>query len=301
MTRTLIVGDVHGMTSELEALLLEVDLRRGDHLVFVGDLVDKGPDSPGTVRFCRRLRETGQRVTLVEGNHEEKHRRFRRTLAADRANAMKMTGAEEMLAITEALSSEDVAFLESAVPFFELPEHKGLVVHGGILPTMTVLPNPAWRAAGSKEEREQVQRLLRTRYVRGRPETKLTIEYTFALDQEQTKARVAKFGPDLDSVSSQVVHRSTRPAGAFVPLGQEGPGDPFWAEIYDGRFGHTFFGHTPFPKAVASVQSFPHASGLDLGCVFGGRLATAILEADCDPMFRSVPARAAFATSLWSE
>jgi hypothetical protein len=292
------------MTSELEALLLEVDLRRDDHLVFVGDLLDKGPDSPGTVRFCRHLRETDQRVTLIEGNHEEKHRRFRRTLAADRANAMKMTGAEEMLAITEALSTEDVVFLESAVPFFELPEHKALVVHGGILPTMTALPNPAWRTTGSKEEREQVQRLLRTRHVRGRPETKVTIEYTLTADEDQIDETIAQYGLGAVGIvggSATLVRRSTRPAGAFVALGEERPGDPFWAEVYDGRFSHVFFGHTPFPKAESSVQSFPHASGLDLGCVFGGRLATAILEADCDPMFWSVPARTAFATSLWSE
>jgi hypothetical protein len=69
-----IVGDIHG---ELEALLkllhrLGCDpdaLRSRRPVVFVGDLVDRGPDSPGVVAVVRRLVEAGL-AHCVAGNHE---------------------------------------------------------------------------------------------------------------------------------------------------------------------------------------------------------------------------------------
>ncbi|HEX8909086.1 MAG TPA: metallophosphoesterase, partial [Anaeromyxobacteraceae bacterium] len=55
--RTIVVGDVHGCLEELDELLRLVELRPGfDRLVFVGDLLDRGPDSLGVVRRARELR-----------------------------------------------------------------------------------------------------------------------------------------------------------------------------------------------------------------------------------------------------
>ncbi|MCK6503441.1 metallophosphoesterase [Myxococcota bacterium] len=69
-----LVGDVHG---ELEALRALIGRLGGDPdtgrlqrpLVFLGDLVDRGPDSPGVVRLVRRLCQAGQ-AFCVAGNHE---------------------------------------------------------------------------------------------------------------------------------------------------------------------------------------------------------------------------------------
>ncbi len=58
MTRTIIIGDVHGMLRELESLLGRLQPTPGDTAVFVGDLVDKGPDSVGVVRRVRELADT---------------------------------------------------------------------------------------------------------------------------------------------------------------------------------------------------------------------------------------------------
>ncbi|PIG79664.1 aflYe/ orf/ Ser -Thr protein phosphatase family protein [Aspergillus arachidicola] len=65
--RLVIVGDVHGMKKSLDALLEKVnfDKRNGDHLIFVGDLVNKGPDSPGVID---RAVELG--ASAVRGNHD---------------------------------------------------------------------------------------------------------------------------------------------------------------------------------------------------------------------------------------
>ncbi|KAJ5938966.1 Metallo-dependent phosphatase [Penicillium verhagenii] len=65
--RLVIIGDVHGMRKSLEALLEKVDFdkRKGDHLILVGDLVNKGPDSPGVVDLAIKLG-----ASAVRGNHE---------------------------------------------------------------------------------------------------------------------------------------------------------------------------------------------------------------------------------------
>ena len=69
-----IIGDVHGELEALESLLRRLGGdphagRLARPAVFVGDLVDRGPDSPGVVRLVRRLVEAGQAWCVV-GNHE---------------------------------------------------------------------------------------------------------------------------------------------------------------------------------------------------------------------------------------
>jgi hypothetical protein len=70
-----IVGDVHGEHAALCALLAALgydDAGRhgqGRTLVFVGDLCDRGPDSPGVIARVRRLVQAGRAVALL-GNHE---------------------------------------------------------------------------------------------------------------------------------------------------------------------------------------------------------------------------------------
>jgi bis(5'-nucleosyl)-tetraphosphatase (symmetrical) len=46
-----------------------------------------------------------------------------------------------------------------------------------------------------------------------------------------------------------------------------------WASQYDGALGHVVFGH----DARRGLQQYPHATGLDTGCVYGGRLSALIL------------------------
>ena len=70
-----VVGDVHGECEALEALLEKLGYdQSGSHpdgrrLVFLGDLCDRGPNSPGTIRWIQKLVETG-RAQAIAGNHE---------------------------------------------------------------------------------------------------------------------------------------------------------------------------------------------------------------------------------------
>lgn len=246
MHKTFIIGDVHGMAVELDALITTLNPNPDDQIVFVGDLVDKGDDSPGVVRFVRELAKT-HNVVVVEGNHEDKHRRFRTNRVARPEVAARMAERQAELAeITDALSPEDVAFLDAAVPFHRIEDHGILVVHGGIPASMDAFPATVEEAQALGGKRKKAfQCVLRTRHV----------------------------------------HHET---GKMVQLGAETEADPFWAETFDGRFGHVVFGHEPF---MDGPGLFPHATGVDTGAVFGGRLTAMVVEPSGERSFVSVPSR----------
>ena len=75
--RAYVVGDVHGRLELLDRLLakIEADLKarpvRKSLLVFVGDLIDRGPHSAQVVERLRTYRQPGVRPVFLLGNHEE--------------------------------------------------------------------------------------------------------------------------------------------------------------------------------------------------------------------------------------
>jgi predicted phosphodiesterase len=252
--RTLVIGDVHGCLDLFDALVERLAPGPGDHVVLAGDLLDKGPDPVGVVRRARAL-AGHTRVSLVLGNHEDRHARFRRweraRVATGRTNPVEAT--DELLHAHANLDSDDVAFLEAGTLHLALPEHGAVVVHAGIPPSVDRLPSQRELAAMPRDVRQRYEQVLRVRHVDAR--------------------------------------------GWMVPLGREGPHTRYWAERYDGRFGHVYFGHEPFHRASAPVR-YPHATGVDLGACFGNRLAAAVLVRGAAPTFVSVPATRAWAQPL---
>jgi polynucleotide kinase-phosphatase len=125
-----IIGDVHGCRAELETLLTRLGyaLRRdgsgrpagathpeGRTAVFVGDLVDRGPDSPGVLRLVMGMVGEGSAI-CVPGNHEAKLLRKLRG-----ANVKVAHGLQETL---DQLAREEPSFVDSVVSFVD-----GLVSH----------------------------------------------------------------------------------------------------------------------------------------------------------------------------
>lgn len=122
--RTLFIGDVHGCSRELDALLEACGWRPGERVVLVGDLVAKGPDSAGVVR---RARERG--LLAVRGNHDEHVLRWR----AGKAPEGKKLKPEHQQ-VLDTLADEDWAYLESLPLYRRFPELNVLAVHGGVVP-----------------------------------------------------------------------------------------------------------------------------------------------------------------------
>jgi serine/threonine protein phosphatase 1 len=70
--KTFVVGDVHGRCSQLEKLVEMLPRQDGDTLVFLGDLIDRGPDAPGCVDKVLHLhRDDPENVFSLRGNHEQ--------------------------------------------------------------------------------------------------------------------------------------------------------------------------------------------------------------------------------------
>lgn len=68
-----VIGDVHGHVDKLNRILRQLsalpDYERR-WIVFIGDLVDRGPDPKGVLDVVTRLMETHPRTTAIAGNHE---------------------------------------------------------------------------------------------------------------------------------------------------------------------------------------------------------------------------------------
>jgi hypothetical protein len=129
--RTVIVGDVHGCSEELDALLDKIAFTSKDRLVFVGDLIVRGPDSVGVLAIVRRTD-----AVVVRGNHEDKILRWRAAKLrharglGDRPDPLRREHAK----VARALSKRDWTLLAKTPYFFDLPEHGARIVHAGVVP-----------------------------------------------------------------------------------------------------------------------------------------------------------------------
>jgi hypothetical protein len=124
--RTIWVGDVHGCAPELADLLEKVELGQEDRLVFVGDLVARGPDTPGVIKIARELS-----AVCVRGNHE--HRMIEARQARQLGTKGPRLSPSHQQVLLD-LVDEDWAYLESLPLWLKLPEHNVVVVHAGLLP-----------------------------------------------------------------------------------------------------------------------------------------------------------------------
>lgn len=131
--RTIVIGDVHGCLDEL-ATLVE---RSGyapfeDRLVLLGDLLDRGPDPVGCVRFARELG-----AECILGNHEETHLRYRKHELRRRADPSYVNPMRPLSAVRmrehEALREADWEYLARCPTVLEL-DHGFVGVHAGFLP-----------------------------------------------------------------------------------------------------------------------------------------------------------------------
>ena len=134
-----IIGDVHGCHAELVALLTRLGYAvtadnavhpEGRTAVFVGDLVDRGPDSPGVLRLVMGMVAAGTAL-CVPGNHEQKLAR-----KLNGRNVQLTHGLPETLAQLDAETPEFVArvrtFIEGLVSHYVLDGGRLVVAHAGL-------------------------------------------------------------------------------------------------------------------------------------------------------------------------
>ncbi|BAL85319.1 putative serine/threonine protein phosphatase [Actinoplanes missouriensis 431] len=141
-----IVGDVHGCRAELELLLgklgwtvIRDDQGRpvdavhpepGRKAVFVGDLVDRGPDSPGVLRLVMGMVAAGHAI-CVPGNHEQKLARKLNGRNVQLTHGLPET-LEQLAAEPDEFVAEVKAFIEGLVSHYVLDDGKLVVAHAGL-------------------------------------------------------------------------------------------------------------------------------------------------------------------------
>lgn len=76
--RLICIGDIHGCFEEFTELWASLEVTDNDMVVFLGDLVDRGPRGPETVASVHQLCEQRPMTYCVLGNHDEKHVRYRK-------------------------------------------------------------------------------------------------------------------------------------------------------------------------------------------------------------------------------
>ncbi len=161
MQRDIIIGDVHGCLAELNELLELLQPTKEDLIIFLGDLVDKGPDSSGVVKRVREL-ATAVPVVLVLGNHELKHARFRSQV--EEGYTPKMKHADTIRAITDQLSEEDINFLDTAV-YWTSGRFGEICIHAGIPGWVDGLPSDQEIKRMSGYDRKVWNQLTMVRYI----------------------------------------------------------------------------------------------------------------------------------------
>jgi hypothetical protein len=126
VSKTVVIGDVHGCSDELASLLHACGCGASDEIVLVGDLVAKGPDSRGVLALARE-----HRARAVRGNHDAHVLRYRRAVEAGRVPPpLRPSHA----AVARALDESDWQVLTSLPLFLRLPAHDTIVVHAGLVP-----------------------------------------------------------------------------------------------------------------------------------------------------------------------
>jgi len=136
-----IIGDVHGCCDELEELLARLGYSgEGLHpqasrkLVFVGDLVDRGPRVLDTVRIVQRLVASGNAL-CVPGNHDEKLLRWLKGHKVTIAHGLQQS-IDELQALPDAEKSGIRKFLDELVSHYVLDGGNLVVAHAGLKESM---------------------------------------------------------------------------------------------------------------------------------------------------------------------
>lgn len=135
------IGDIHGCAETLDVLLDQLDPSTEDTLVFVGDYIDRGPDSKRVIDRLLELRTTHDCVFL-RGNHE----RFMLDYIEEGSlNLWSMNGGMATIrsyqrdGASVEFPHEHVEFVRNTKIYYETDDF--FFVHGGLKPNLTIEEN----------------------------------------------------------------------------------------------------------------------------------------------------------------
>jgi protein phosphatase len=138
-----IIGDVHGCTDELETLLRKLGYQvtwtekkvsvtppEGRRVVFVGDLVDRGPRSPDALRIAKHMVDSGTGMAVV-GNHDDKLKRHLDGRSVKVSHGLAET-IEQFAHEPPEFAAEMRQWLDGLISHYVFDDGKLVVAHAGL-------------------------------------------------------------------------------------------------------------------------------------------------------------------------
>jgi len=135
------IGDIHGCVNTLNLLLEKIEPGADDHLVFIGDYVDRGPNTKAVIERLIRLQGECE-CTFLRGNHEEMMLDF---LDFRESELWHINGGDATLAsyLTGTdnydIPEEHETFIRATVAYWNEPDF--FFVHAGLKPHLTIEEN----------------------------------------------------------------------------------------------------------------------------------------------------------------
>lgn len=255
------IGDIQGCYDDLMRLLERIHFDESeDQLWFAGDLVNRGPDSLGVLRFVKEL---GDSAVSVLGNHDL----HLLAVAAGTAAKRKSDTLDEILSSPQ--RDEYLDWLRQR-PLLHHDEALGYtLVHAGLPPEWDLKQAKACAreleaALRGPQHAEFFRQMYGDEPRRWSPDLKGLERLRFIVNCF-TRLRYCSKAGDLDLKSKGAP--GTQPEG-YLP----------WFEV-PGRASaglHLLFGHWSTLGDISSHSVYP----LDTGCVWGGRLTALRLDGD---------------------
>ena len=250
MSKIYAVGDVQGCAPSLKALVKK--LPKKSNLIFLGDLVNRGPDSLGALRQLKSLQESG-RAECILGNHDL------HLLAID-AGLRNTKGLDTIDAILKAPDRKELINWIRNRPM-ALSNGKVLTVHAGVL--------PQWDLQQTIECAQEVEKALRSKSYKeflanmyGNTPNKWSnslkgYERLRLITNALTRMRFCTPSGQMDFESKEGLENGPK---GYIP----------WFNVPKRKTTDTliYFGHW----STLGLLRQSNVIGLDTGCVWGGKL-----------------------------
>jgi bis(5'-nucleosyl)-tetraphosphatase (symmetrical) len=250
MSKIYAVGDIQGCAPSLKALVEKLPVQ--SKMIFLGDLVNRGPDSLGTLRYLKQLQED-KRIECILGNHDL------HLLAVD-AGIRKTKGLDTVQPILDAPDRAELMNWLRHRPM-ALSNGKVLTVHAGVL--------PQWDLQQTIECAQEVEKALRKKSYKDF----LANMYGNTPNKWSNSLKGYERLRVITNALTRI--RFCTPTGTMEFESKEG--------FEDGPKGYIPWFKTPKRKTQDALIYFGHWStlgllqhgnviGLDTGCVWGGKL-----------------------------
>ena len=253
---TWVIGDIHGHSAKLDQLLDNIDYQPdSDQLCFVGDLVNRGPDSLGTLRKVRELCLSNERNLVVLGNHDIYLLAIHHGAQQTPPGLADIISAPDRPELLDWLQSQRLVYIHQA--------SNTLIVHAGVHPT--------WDLATIQHWAQELETSFRTRsstaYYQDlfgdQPDawsqaTNAMAKQRFAVNVF-TRMRYLRLDGSLDL--------TTKSSSAQHPSADLVAWYKFDNNSWTGM--RIVFGHW---AALAGYSGVPNYINIDSGCAWGGAL-----------------------------